>query len=68
MGKQVRTQLIEDLWDSIATEQDALKITDEQRDELERRLSAYQIDGYSGQLVIEVIKKLRTNYDVRNSA
>ena len=36
--------LVEDLWDSIAADQQALQLTAEQRAELDRRLDAYEID------------------------
>jgi putative addiction module component (TIGR02574 family) len=34
-----RIQLVEDIWDSIAEEADALPLTDAQREELDRRLA-----------------------------
>jgi putative addiction module component (TIGR02574 family) len=34
-----RIQLVEDIWDSIAAEPDALPLTEEQRAELDRRLA-----------------------------
>lgn len=34
-----RIQLVEDIWDSIAAEPDAVPLTDEQRAELDRRLT-----------------------------
>jgi putative addiction module component (TIGR02574 family) len=36
-----RIQLIEALWDSITSEQEALELTDAQRAELDRRLEAH---------------------------
>jgi len=39
-----RMQLVEDLWDSIAAEQEALPITEAQRAELDRRLEAFERD------------------------
>ena len=38
-----RIRLVEDIWDSIAEEQGALAISDEQRRELDRRLEAYRV-------------------------
>ena len=35
-----RIKLVKDLWDSIAAEQEILRLTDEQRAELDRRLDA----------------------------
>ena len=36
-----RIQLVEDIWDSIAADSGALLLTQDQRDELDRRLQAY---------------------------
>ena len=55
-----RMQLVEELWDSIAADQKALPLTDEQRAELDRRLDAYEADGERGrsaELVIADIRK-----------
>ena len=54
-----RIQLVEDLWDSIAADQVALLITDEQRVELDRRLDAYESDGIKGRVASEVIADIR---------
>jgi putative addiction module component (TIGR02574 family) len=42
-----RIQLAEDLWDSIATEPDALPLTESQRTEIERRLAEHDRDPES---------------------
>ena len=55
-----RLRLVEELWDSIAADQEALPLTDEQRAELDRRLDAYEADGECGrpaELVIADIRK-----------
>jgi putative addiction module component (TIGR02574 family) len=54
-----RIQLVEDLWDSIAAEQMVLPMTDEQREELDRRLDAYESDRIKGRLAGEAIKDIR---------
>ena len=54
-----RIQLVEDLWDSIAADQDALPLTFDQREELDRRLDAYESDGNNGRLVEEAIAEIR---------
>lgn len=54
-----RIRLVEDLWDSIAADQVALPITDEQRAELDRRLDAYESDGIKGRVASEVIADIR---------
>ncbi|MCO6441644.1 MAG: addiction module protein [Nitrococcus mobilis] len=43
-----RMRLVEELWDSIVAEQEALPVTEEQRAELYRRLDTYEIDGEPG--------------------
>ena len=54
-----RIRLVEDLWDSIAVEQTALPMTDEQREELDRRLDTYESDGIKGRPAGEAIKDIR---------
>ena len=41
-----RIKLVEDLWDSIAADQQALRPTAEQKAELDRRLDAYENDRH----------------------
>lgn len=43
-----RIQLVEDVWDSIAEDQQKLELTQAQREELDRRLLAYEKDGDAG--------------------
>ncbi|MBI3563267.1 MAG: addiction module protein [Gammaproteobacteria bacterium] len=54
-----RIKLVEDLWDSIAADQQALQLTDEQKAELDRRLDAYDIDKNRGRLVTDVMTDIR---------
>jgi len=54
-----RIRLLEDLWDSIAADQRALSLTDEQKAELDRRLNAYELDGNKGCLAEESIAEIR---------
>ena len=54
-----RIKLVEDLWDSIASDQNALPVTPEQKVELDRRLEAYAIDKNPGRLASEVIDDIR---------
>ncbi len=54
-----RIQLVENLWDSIVVDQVALPITKEQKNELDRRLDAYELDGIKGRVVAEVIADIR---------
>ena len=43
-----RIQLVEDLWDSIATVPDGIPLTEAQREELDRRLDAYHKNPDAG--------------------
>ena len=54
-----RIKLVEELWDSIAADQKALPLTDEQKAELDRRLDAYEADGIRGRLAAETIAEIR---------
>jgi putative addiction module component (TIGR02574 family) len=54
-----RIRLVEDLWDSIAADQNVLPLTPEQRAELDRRLDAYEIDGNPGRPAADVIADIR---------
>ncbi|MBI2784530.1 MAG: addiction module protein [Gammaproteobacteria bacterium] len=54
-----RIKLVEDLWDSIATDQQALRLTVEQRFELDRRLDAYEIDKDRGRLANDAVADIR---------
>ena len=50
-----RIKLIEDLWDSIAADQQVLRLTIEQKAELDQRLNAYEIDKNRGRLVSDAL-------------
>jgi putative addiction module component (TIGR02574 family) len=54
-----RIRLVEDLWDSIASDQAALPLTSEQQAELDRRLDAYEADGDRGRPAEDVIADIR---------
>lgn len=56
-----RIKLVEDLWDSIAADQNALPLTPEQRDEFDRRLDAYEADGDKGRKADEAVAEIRNN-------
>lgn len=55
-----RVRLVEDLWDSIAADQNALPLTIEQKAELDRRLDAYEADQNTGSPANDVIAEIRT--------
>lgn len=54
-----RIKLVEELWDSIASDQKSLPLTAEQKAELDRRLDAYETDGNPGRPAIEAITEIR---------
>lgn len=54
-----RIRLVEDLWDSIAADQCALSLTDEQKTELDSRLDAYEADKNKGRPAEEAIADIR---------
>nr|WP_298410401.1 addiction module protein [uncultured Halomonas sp.] len=55
-----RIQLVEDLWDSIAADQQLLPFTKEQRQELDRRLDAFEADGDTGRSADSVLSDIRS--------
>jgi putative addiction module component (TIGR02574 family) len=54
-----RIRIVEDLWDSIAAEQKSLRLTSEQKEELNRRIDAYEADGNRGRLATDVVADIR---------
>jgi putative addiction module component (TIGR02574 family) len=54
-----RIKLVEDLWDSIAADQQALRLTAEQKAELDRRLDAYEIDKNRGRVAADAVAAIR---------
>lgn len=54
-----RVNLVEDLWDSIAADQRALPLTDEQKAEIDRRLDAYEIDKNPGRPAASAVADIR---------
>jgi len=54
-----RLELVEELWDSIADEHEALALTDEQRADLERRLAEADVDPSGGSPWEDVRERIR---------
>jgi putative addiction module component (TIGR02574 family) len=54
--------LVEDLWDSIAADPEALSLTDAQREELDRRLADHDADPSSAVSWEEVRRRLYQKY------
>ena len=54
-----RIQLVEDIWDSIAVAPDSLPLTEDERQELDRRLEAYAQNPDEGISWYDLKKKVR---------
>jgi putative addiction module component (TIGR02574 family) len=54
-----RLKLVEDLWDSIAAEEQRLPLTAEQRRLLDERLDEYELDGDPGEPADIVVDRIR---------
>lgn len=54
-----RIRLVEDLWDSIAEDQEALAVPESHKRELDARLRAYELDGDLGEDAHAVIERIR---------
>lgn len=57
-----RIQLVEDLWDSIATEPEVMELTQAQKEELDRRLAEHKADPGSAIPWEEVRARLRQRF------
>jgi putative addiction module component (TIGR02574 family) len=55
-----RLILVEQIWDSIAEDQEQIELTDAQKAELDRRLAAHEDSPESGATWEEVEKRLRS--------
>ena len=54
-----RIRLVEDLWDSIASDQNSISLSSAQKAELDKRLDAYELAKYPGRPADEVISEIR---------
>ncbi len=54
-----RLTLVEQIWDSIAEDNEAIKLTEAQKAELDRRLAAHEASPESGSSWEDVEKRLR---------
>jgi putative addiction module component (TIGR02574 family) len=59
MSVAERIQLVEDIWDSIASSPRAVPVTDAQKEELDRRLQAYAENPDEGVSWDELKEKVR---------
>lgn len=58
LGILERIRLVEDVWDSVAAVPDAVSLTDKQKKELDRRLTAYHHNPSAGSPWKEVKKRI----------
>jgi putative addiction module component (TIGR02574 family) len=56
-----RILLVEEIWDSIAPEETAIPLTEAQRQDLQRRLTAYEANPKAGSTWEEVKERLRAH-------
>ena len=61
LGRAERLQLVEDLWESITAEEPE-PVSQEKRDELERRRDRYEADPASGRTWEQVKQRARGRY------
>ena len=54
-----RIRLVEDLWDSIASDQNSLSLSSAQKAELDKRLDVYELIKDPGRSINEVISEIR---------
>ncbi len=54
-----RIKLLEDLWDSIAAQQERLPLTPDQQAELDDRLDEIEVDGEVGEPAATVLTRIR---------
>jgi putative addiction module component (TIGR02574 family) len=54
-----RIRLVEDIWDSISSDQNLLSLSASQKKELDLRMSAYEIDKNKGRLAEEVLSNIQ---------
>lgn len=59
LSLEERLKLVEDLWDSIAAEEQNLPLTEEQRRILDERLDQYELDGDPGEPAQVVVERIR---------
>jgi len=55
-----RILIVEEIWDSIAAEQEAVQVTEAQKAELDRRLASYDASPNDGKSWEEIKRRLET--------
>ena len=60
LSREERLRLIEQLWDSLSSTPEAVSFTEEQREELDRRLDDLDREGPKGIPADDVLNRLRS--------
>jgi putative addiction module component (TIGR02574 family) len=56
-----RILIVEEIWDSIAAEQESLTVTEAQRDELDRRMASCHASPHEGSSWEEIKQRLKAS-------
>ena len=67
MTAHERLELAEELWNSLATDPDALPLSNEQAVEFDRRVAAYRADRDPGRPWAEVLAEIEAAHDRRSA-
>ena len=67
MSVAERIQLVEDIWDSIAAVPESIPLTDDERQELDRRLEAYAQNPDEGISWYELKRRCLNPHDVQDN-
>ncbi len=60
LTRDEKLELIDELWESLSQDPDALPLTDGQREELDRRLDELEAEGAVGISWDEVVSRIRS--------
>ena len=60
LTRDEQLELLDRLWDSLGRDPEALPLTEEQRDELDRRLDELEREGPTGLTWDEAVKQIRS--------
>lgn len=59
LSVEERLRLVDDLWESIRENPESLPLTDDQREELDRRLNEHRSDPASAEPLSSVLERIR---------
>jgi putative addiction module component (TIGR02574 family) len=64
LSVEERIDLMDQIWDSIASEMEKLGLTEDQQKEVDRRLAAWEADPHAGSSWEEVKRRLMVEYAI----